>query len=94
MNDAKQTGYLGGWKLVGKTPPGTCEECAVAHDPSQPHNAQSLAYQYKFYDKNGRWPNWNDAMAHCRPEVIALWREALITRGVDIDNGGVNPTKK
>lgn len=27
-------------------PRGTCEECAVAHKPDEPHNQQSLHYQY------------------------------------------------
>lgn len=72
-----------GMTLLGATPPGTCPECAVAHDPEAPHNQQSLAYQYKFYDKNGRWPSWADAMAHCSPEVKAATREILINNGID-----------
>lgn len=47
-------GYLKevhGMTLLGKTPEGTCQECAVKHSPEQPHNRDSLAYQYKFYDK-------------------------------------------
>ena len=34
-------GYLKkiyGMALLGKTPEGTCPECAVKHDPEQPHN--------------------------------------------------------
>ena len=61
-------GYLKkiyGMALLGKTQDGTCPECAVKHDPEQPHNRDSLAYQYKFYDQHGRWPTWSDAMAHC-----------------------------
>lgn len=49
-------GYLKevhGMTLLGKTPEGTCPECAVKHSPEQPHNRDSLAYQYKFYDKHG-----------------------------------------
>lgn len=80
-------GYLKdrhGFTLLGKTPPGTCPECAVKHDPDQPHNQQSLAYQYNFYDKHGRWPTWNDAMEHCSEEVKEYWRTALRERGVDV----------
>ncbi|WP_195985336.1 hypothetical protein [Clostridium sp. D33t1_170424_F3] len=73
-----------GMTLLGSTPPGTCPECAVKHDPEQPHNRDSLCYQYKFYDQHGRWPTWADAMAHCTPEVKAIWREALKEHGVDI----------
>lgn len=37
-------GYLKevhGMTLLGKTPEGTCPECAVKHDPEQPHNRDS-----------------------------------------------------
>ena len=34
--------------------PGVCQECAVDHDPVQPHNRDSLYYQYSFYAKHGR----------------------------------------
>ncbi|HRR29660.1 MAG TPA: hypothetical protein P5270_09915 [Victivallales bacterium] len=42
---------------------GTCEWCATAHDPDQPHNAQSLFFQYRFYNEYGKWPTWTDAMS-------------------------------
>lgn len=71
-----------GITLLGNTPPGTCQMCAVAHDPEMPHNQQSLAYQYKFYDQHGRFPTWADAMAHCSDEVKAQWREALAEHGI------------
>lgn len=64
---------------------GTCPECAVAHDPAMPHNAQSLYYQYKFRQKHGRYPDWNDAMAHCTGEVRAQWTQALAKRGVIVE---------
>lgn len=57
--------------------PDVCQECAVDHDPDMPHNAQSLYYQYKFYQKHGRWPTWEDAMAHCSTEMQELWKEEL-----------------
>lgn len=71
--------------LLGKTPPGTCKECAVDHDPRQPHNRDSLCYQYKFYFANGRWPTWADAMSHCDRAVQEAWREELEARGVKVD---------
>ena len=80
-------GYLKkshGMELLGKVPEGTCPECAVKHEPEQPHNCQSLAYQYKFYDQHGRFPSWTDAMAHCSPEIKAFWIKQLTSRGVKI----------
>ena len=58
-------------------PPGKCQECAVDHDPKQPHDAQSMFYQYKFRSVSGRWPTWKDAIAHCEPEVRELWETEL-----------------
>ena len=76
----EQTGFM----LLGKTPPGTCPECAVMHEPEMPHNLQSLAYQYKFYDEHGRFPTWKDAMAHCTEEMQQAWIDALAKRGVQV----------
>jgi hypothetical protein len=73
-----------GMTMFGKTPPGTCPECATAHGPAEPHNQQSLAYQYKFYVQHGRWPTWADAMAHCSDEVKTLWRDALAEQGIEV----------
>ncbi len=70
--------------LAGTPPPGACPECAVKHDPGQPHDQASLAYRYKFYDQHGRWPSWEDAMAHCSEDVKALWVAQLRRLGVDI----------
>jgi len=66
--------------------PGTCQECAVAHDPAQPHNQQSLYYQYHFYADHNRWPTWEDAIAHCTEEVQNYWIEALAKQGVSVKN--------
>lgn len=74
-----------GFKLLGQTPPGTCPMCAVKHDPEQPHDNQSLAYQYKFYDEHGRFPTWADAMAHCSDDIKAYWIRELTARGVKLD---------
>lgn len=74
-----------GMVLAGRTPEGTCLMCAVKHDPDQPHNLQSLAYQYKFYDEHGRWPTWKDAMEHCTKKVQQFWIQALKEKGVKID---------
>lgn len=80
-------GYLQqrhGCMMLEKTPEGTCPECAVAHDPAMPHNQQSLAYQYHFYDQHGRWPTWADAMAHCTEDVKEQWITALKERGIEV----------
>jgi protein-disulfide isomerase len=61
---------------------GTCPECAVAHDPTQPHNQQSIYYQYHFYADHQRFPNWGDAMAHCSKEVQEVWKQELLKAGV------------
>lgn len=66
-------------------PEGTCPECACNHQLHQPHNQQSLFYKYKFYNENGRWPSWKDAMYHCNPDIKRFWIEALMERGIDIN---------
>jgi hypothetical protein len=70
---------------------GTCEWCAVDHLPEQPHNAQSMFYQYRFYNEHGRWPNWLDAMEHCSIDTQAHWKHHLEKMGVDVAGGKVNP---
>lgn len=73
-------GYLNnkhGMTMIGATPPGTCPECAVAHAPDQPHNRDSLCYQYKFYDAHGRWPTWEDAMTDFDRMTTAEYRACL-----------------
>lgn len=57
--------------------PDLCQECAWKHEPDQPHNKQIMFYQINFLNKNGRYPTWKDAVAHCSPEVQRLWRDEL-----------------
>jgi len=81
-------GYLKdkhGFTLLGNTPSGTCPMCATVHDPEQPHNQQSLTYQYKFYDEHGRWPTWKDAMEHCSQDVKDIWIDALKEHGIEVN---------
>ncbi len=59
----------------------SCPICAVKHTPAQPHNAQSMYYQYRFYGVRGRWPTWADAIAHCDEQTKELWEQALRDRG-------------
>jgi hypothetical protein len=58
--------------------PDVCQECATDHPHENPHNQQSLHYQYSFYATHGRWPTWTDAMQHCTDEMKAAWREQLV----------------
>ena len=80
--------------ILAQPKPGECELCNKAHGPNEPHNAQAMAYQYRFYAKEGRFPNWLDAMAHCSPEMQELWTRHLEELGVDVQGGGVNPRPK
>jgi hypothetical protein len=78
---------LGGFTLLrGRLKDGQCAECAVVHDPSHPHNQQSLFWQYSFMEKQGRWPTWADAMAHCTPQMQADWTRALAEHGIIVPN--------
>ncbi len=89
---ADVTGNLGGFKLLrGTLAPGQCAECATAHEPSMPHNQQSLFWQYSFMEKHGRWPTWNDALAHCTPEMRDKWVRCLADLGVIVPNKEVAP---
>ena len=72
---------LGGLRLL-PCAAGQCLECACKHAPDQPHDAQSLYYQYWFLAKHDRWPTWKDALAHCFPSVRDAWEKALRERGL------------
>lgn len=77
--------------LLMPAPPGTCPECATAHDPDAPHNAQSLFYQYSFFARRGRWPDWRDAVQHCAPDVRQAWTDALTRAGINVEQGELAP---
>lgn len=64
---------------------GTCPECGVAHLPGEPHNRDSLYYQYKFMQQHDRWPTWADAMAHCSPKVKKVTIELLREYGIEVN---------
>jgi len=57
--------------------PNVCPICATRHADTDPHNAQSLYYQYRFYSVRGRWPTWADAIAHCSLPMRRQWEVAL-----------------
>lgn len=71
--------------FIAPAPEGTCPECAVTHEPGQPHNAESIHYQYHFFAENNRWPNWNDAMAHCSQETKDRWIKELARLGIIVN---------
>lgn len=72
-----------GWTLLPvDTSDGQCSQCGRQHEPEQPHDNQSLHYQYAFYAEHGQWPTWGDAMAHCAPDVQQFWTERLNELGV------------
>lgn len=87
------TGNLSGAIVIGKPPAGRCQECATVHTPDQPHNKQSLAYQYNFRERMGSWPTWADAMAHCSPQVRERWTSELIRLGQTIGELTPDQTK-
>jgi hypothetical protein len=74
--------------------PDKCQTCAVKHPPADPHNAQSLYYQMKYKMDTGNEPSWLTAMAHCTPEMKAMWISLLKEMGVDVDGGRINPSEK
>ena len=67
----------------GILPPASdkCPVCATEHGPAEPHNAQSLYYQMAFRGKQGRFPTWADAIAHCEEPLRIAWREELTAIG-------------
>lgn len=88
--DLSEAIATGGMMLLPPAPD-VCQTCAVKHEPEQPHNQQSLYYQVAFHAKYGRWPTWDDALAHVEPDIQRFWRAALRKRGVEI---ALEPTTK
>jgi hypothetical protein len=83
ITDMSKTTNLGGFTLL--RPPvqeGQCPECHAFHDATEPHDNQSLFWQFNFREKHGRWSTWEDAMAHCTPEVRAMWISELGLLGI------------
>lgn len=64
--------------------PDACQECAAFHDPSGPHDQNSLFYQIKFQMAHGRQPTWADALAHCDEATQAAWKVELAKLGVSV----------
>lgn len=83
--------HLQPWTML-KPKPDVCQLCAVNHAPEMPHNQQSMFWQYDFFGKNGRWPTWVDAMAHCTPEMKEHWIRELAANGVTVNQQPTNQT--
>lgn len=83
MNDKN---YLKPWAIISRPKPGSCQVCGTEHEEIMPHNAGSLYYQYSFFDENGRWPTWEDAMSHCDDEMKEIWRQELKKHAVLSDS--------
>ena len=60
---------------------GTCPTCATKHEQHEPHNQQSLFYQYRFYSQRGRWPTWKDAIEHCPEDIKRVTEDYLRSIG-------------
>jgi hypothetical protein len=68
--------------------PGKCPQCATEHLPAEPHNQRSLFYRIWFHQKFGRPPTWDDALAHCAPEVQQAWYAELESHGINLEGDG------
>lgn len=56
---------------------GTCPTCGTRHPAEMPHSVSAPYYKYMFWRREGRFPGWEDAMAHCSEAVKTDWRRAL-----------------
>ena len=71
---------LGKWTLLPCSPD-KCKQCAVDHPADAPHDKDSMYYQYRFHGEHGRFPTWEDALAHCDDEIKESWEAALRRSG-------------
>ncbi len=76
--------------LVGPAPD-VCQVCGHGHEPpspqpgTPPHNPQSLYWKIAFHREHGRYPTWEDALAHTGDDVHTAWREALANYGIVVE---------
>src|SRR4051794_40820857 len=54
-----------------------CSECGTKHHPDEPHNPESLYWQTKRSLAGLPPATWEDALAHCPPEVLEPWERKL-----------------
>mgnify|MGYP007101829450 CR=1 FL=1 len=65
--------------------PGSCPVCATMHKPKEPHDRDSLYYQNWFRKRYRRFPNWEDAMAHCDDNTKEKFIRQLSRRGIYLE---------
>jgi len=63
--------------MLGSPADHLCQVCAGNHKADDPHDCNSLFYQYAFYKEYSRWPTWKDAVAHCSEGTQKLWENEL-----------------
>lgn len=56
---------------------GYCPVCASEHDPTSPHNPQSLYWQTKRGLEGLPMPTWEDALEHVTGELREAWESQL-----------------
>jgi len=60
---------------------GLCAACGSHHRSDFPHDLNRKEYRERFAAKYGRDPTWEDAVAHCTPEMQAEWRDGFEVLG-------------
>ncbi len=63
-------------------PPDHCQLCGTRHGPRDAHDATSLFWATRFFQRHGRQGTWADACAHLPPETQATYREVLAGMGI------------
>lgn len=66
---------------------GACKICGVCHAPELPHELTSIYYLNWFYQKNKRFPTWEDAMSHCSEKIQEETKEKLRIAEKERKNG-------
>jgi len=54
-----------------------CKECGDNHPKELPHNVTTSQYQVNFFNKHGKFPTWDDALAHCTEEMKISWKASM-----------------
>lgn len=58
--------------------PHLCQSCATDHKPEDPHNWQSMHWQYWFYGQTGRFPKVLDAFEHTTAAMRYAWKRHMM----------------
>lgn len=76
-----------GINLMGLEPiVGRCNKCGFVHAKDKPHNLGSVVFLLGFYDKEGRWPSWMDAMEDMTDEQKTPVIEQINEMGGGLDD--------